>query len=54
MEAADLLITDSYEEVIFSEKLVLLSNLQAEQEWAAVFAKINQLMMSKMFAKQGK
>lgn len=54
MEAADLLITDSYEEVIFSEKLVLLSNLQAEQEWAAVFAKINQLMMTKMFAKQGK
>jgi hypothetical protein len=54
MEAADLLITDNYEEVMFSEKLVLLSNLQAEQEWAAVFAKINQLMMTKMFAEQGK
>jgi len=54
MEAADLLITDSYEEVIFSEKLVLLSNLQAEQEWAAVFAKINQLMMTKMPNKESK
>lgn len=54
MEAADLLITDNYEEVMFSEKLVLLSNLQDEQEWAAIFAKINQQMMTKMFAKQEK
>jgi hypothetical protein len=32
----------------------LLSNLQDEQEWAAIFAKINQQMMTKMFAKQEK
>jgi hypothetical protein len=50
IEQSDLIITDSYEEVAVTEKLLLLSSILNSLEWEALFAKINQTLMKKMFA----
>lgn len=50
IEESDLIITDSYEEVAVTEKLLLLSSILNSLEWEALFAKINQTLMKKMFA----
>ena len=50
IEGADLIITDNYEEVAITEKLLLLSDILNMYEWESLFAKINQVITKKMFA----
>jgi hypothetical protein len=49
IEQADLIITDNYEEVPVTDKLLLLSSVLNTIEWEALLARINQTIVKKMF-----
>ncbi|WP_430611750.1 helix-turn-helix domain-containing protein [Enterococcus sp. DIV0876] len=50
MTQSDLIITDSYEDVAVTDKLLLVTNLMNPGEWEILLAKINQVITHKLLS----